>query len=210
MVHPRGVCAMFGGLWASLSSYWPVSSKLLLAGGFPENGAYKGCPLTFGKSAKISEVAAAPAPMISIANGGRQRWRGRRGLGKMFPLGSIFDARLKRAPPLVGWRVIETALGDPHERQGYARPGRIGRARLVDIRFSASGLFPPYLNQSTENRLSVIRVFFRQFAFRRREIANDFRCGKIAAGQRKTDSSESSVRFVGITPQPSRLRNAVS
>ena len=128
----------------------------------------------------------------------------------MFPLGSIFDARLKRAPPLVGWRVIETALGDPHERQGYARPGRIGRARLVDIRFSASGLFPPYLNQSTENRLSVIRVFFRQFAFRRREIANDFRCGKIAAGQRKTDSSESSVRFVGITPQPSRLRNAVS
>jgi hypothetical protein len=32
------------------------------------------------------------------------------------------------------------------------------------------------------------RLIYRQFAFRRREIANDFRCGKIAAEQRKVDS----------------------
>jgi hypothetical protein len=96
--------------------------------------------------------------------------RPRRGTGRKSPqtfgtppTGSIFDARLKRAPPLVGWRVIETALGDPHERQGYDRPVRIGRLRLVDIRLSASGLlFALRLSQDRLTRSAGDEGFSRR------------------------------------------------
>jgi hypothetical protein len=75
-------------------------------------------------------------PVLPTAQRGQARFLGA-------PGGEIRKerhARLKRAPPLVGWRVIETALGDPHEHRGYGRPFRIGRLGLVDIHLSASGL----------------------------------------------------------------------
>jgi hypothetical protein len=55
----------------------------------------------------------------------------------------IFAARIRPPPAAPLSFSLETALGDdPHDRQGYALPGRIGRLRLVDIRLFASGLVP--------------------------------------------------------------------
>ena len=97
------------------------------------------CPLT-GGPASFNGNLAGTWPLNLVGRDRRIAAAGRVGVADTSPPRRPHSDQPTTA---LHHRLIPTALGDdPHDRQGYALPGRIGRLRLVDIPLFASGLVP--------------------------------------------------------------------